>query len=42
MTSGTLFPTRVPEPSAIAGTILASSLAWLAKRKQAAFYKAKV
>ncbi|MEH2289337.1 LPXTG cell wall anchor domain-containing protein [Nostoc sp.] len=27
---------------AIAGTILAGSLAWLAKRKQAAFCKAKV
>ncbi|MHC0065466.1 PEP-CTERM sorting domain-containing protein [Nostoc sp. UIC 10890] len=34
--------TRVPEPSAIAGTILACSLAWLAKRKQAAFCKTKV
>ncbi|MEH2084622.1 MAG: hypothetical protein V7K89_33025 [Nostoc sp.] len=32
----------VPEPSAIAGNILAGSLAWLAKRKQAAFRKAKV
>ncbi|MEH2455039.1 PEP-CTERM sorting domain-containing protein [Nostoc sp.] len=32
----------VPEPSAIAGTILAGSLAWLVKRKQAAFPKAKV
>ncbi|MGJ5634576.1 PEP-CTERM sorting domain-containing protein [Nostoc sp. CALU 1950] len=34
--------TRVPEPSAIAGTILACSLAWLAKRKQAAFCKTKI
>ncbi|MHC5725272.1 MAG: PEP-CTERM sorting domain-containing protein [Nostoc sp.] len=33
---------RVPEPSAIAGIIFAGSLAWLAKRKQAAFRKAKV
>ncbi|MEH2241482.1 PEP-CTERM sorting domain-containing protein [Nostoc sp.] len=32
----------VPEPSAIAGSILAASLAWLAKRKQVAFRKAKV
>ena len=32
----------VPEPSAIAGIILAGSLAWLAKKKQAAFPKAKV
>ncbi|MEH2336192.1 PEP-CTERM sorting domain-containing protein [Nostoc sp.] len=32
----------VPEPSAIAGIILAGSLAWLAKKKQVAFPKAKV
>ena len=32
----------VPEPSAIAGIILAGSLVWLAKKKQAAFRKAKV
>ncbi|MEH2309911.1 MAG: PEP-CTERM sorting domain-containing protein [Nostoc sp.] len=32
----------VPEPSAIAGIILAGSLAWLAQKKQAAFRKAKV
>ncbi|MEH2251866.1 PEP-CTERM sorting domain-containing protein [Nostoc sp.] len=32
----------VPEPSAIAGSILAGSLAWLVKRKQVAFRKAKV
>ncbi len=37
-----ILTTRVPEPSAIAGTILVSSLALLAKRKQAAFHKAKV
>ncbi|MEH2144371.1 PEP-CTERM sorting domain-containing protein [Nostoc sp.] len=37
-----LLLTRVPEPSAIAGIILAGSLAWLAKKKQAAFRKAKV
>ncbi|MEH2027940.1 PEP-CTERM sorting domain-containing protein [Nostoc sp.] len=42
ITSGTLLLTTVPEPSAIAGTILAGSLAWLAKRKQVAFRKAKV
>ncbi|MHC5830250.1 MAG: PEP-CTERM sorting domain-containing protein [Nostoc sp.] len=34
--------TTVPEPSAIAGIILAGSLGWLVKRKQAAFRKAKV
>ncbi|MBN3898953.1 MAG: PEP-CTERM sorting domain-containing protein [Nostoc sp. NOS(2021)] len=39
--SDVVFLTRVPEPSAIAGSILAGSLAWLAKRKQAAFRKAK-
>ncbi|MCL6751460.1 hypothetical protein KBT16_10985 [Nostoc sp. CCCryo 231-06] len=32
----------VPEPSAIAGSILACSLAWLTKRNLAAFRKAKV
>ncbi len=32
--SGTLISKPVPEPSAIAGSILAVSLAWLAKRKQ--------
>ncbi|MFW9258630.1 PEP-CTERM sorting domain-containing protein [Nostoc sp. CALU 546] len=43
ITTGNLIvTTRVPEPSAIAGTILAGSLAWLAKRKQAAFRKTKV
>lgn len=42
ITSGTLLLRRVPEPSAIAGSILAASLAWLAKRKQAAFRKSKV
>ncbi|ODG96930.1 hypothetical protein A4S05_15920 [Nostoc sp. KVJ20] len=43
ITTGNLIvTTRVPEPSAIAGTILACSLAWLAKRKQAAFRKTKV
>ncbi|MBN3949240.1 MAG: PEP-CTERM sorting domain-containing protein [Nostoc sp. NMS7] len=40
--SEVVFLTRVPEPSAIGGIILAGSLAWLAKRKQAAFRKAKV
>ncbi|WP_375472304.1 PEP-CTERM sorting domain-containing protein [uncultured Nostoc sp.] len=39
---GAIISKPVPEPSAIAGTILAGSLAWLAKRKQAAFRKAKV
>ncbi|MCC5617885.1 hypothetical protein LC605_22935 [Nostoc sp. CHAB 5836] len=34
--------TRVTEPSAIAGSILVGSLAWLMKRKQGAFGKAKV
>ncbi|MHC5615087.1 MAG: PEP-CTERM sorting domain-containing protein [Nostoc sp.] len=42
ITSDTIFLTTVPEPSAIAGSILAGSLAWLAKRKQTAFRKAKV
>ncbi|MEH2444567.1 MAG: PEP-CTERM sorting domain-containing protein [Nostoc sp.] len=32
----------VPEPSVIAGIILAGSVAWLAQKKQAAFRKAKV
>jgi hypothetical protein len=41
ITGGNLILTRVPEPSAIAGSILAASLAWLAKRKQAEFRKAK-
>ncbi|MEH2296852.1 hypothetical protein [Nostoc sp.] len=40
--SDVVFMTTVPEPSAIAGSILAVSLAWLAKKKQAAFSKAKV
>ncbi|MCC5644669.1 PEP-CTERM sorting domain-containing protein [Nostoc sp. CHAB 5824] len=42
VTASGIVLTKVPEPSAIAGTILASSLAWLAKRKQAAFRKAKI
>ncbi|MEH2152343.1 PEP-CTERM sorting domain-containing protein [Nostoc sp.] len=42
MTNNILISRPVPEPSAIAGTIFASSLACLAKRKQAAFRKAKV
>ncbi|ACC83946.1 hypothetical protein Npun_F5644 [Nostoc punctiforme PCC 73102] len=33
---------QVPEPSAIAGVILAGGLAWLAKRKQTPLCKAKV
>ncbi|MEH1999979.1 MAG: PEP-CTERM sorting domain-containing protein [Nostoc sp.] len=41
VTASSISLTRVPEPSAIAGSILAVSLAWLAKRKQAAFSKAK-
>ncbi|MEH1926694.1 PEP-CTERM sorting domain-containing protein [Nostoc sp.] len=40
--SDVILLTTVPEPSAIGGIILAGSLAWLAKRKQAAFRKAKV
>ncbi|MEH1843503.1 MAG: hypothetical protein V7L25_00410 [Nostoc sp.] len=40
--NATFIPKSVPEPSAIASSILAVSLAWLAKRKQAAFRKAKV
>ncbi|MEH2085759.1 PEP-CTERM sorting domain-containing protein [Nostoc sp.] len=39
---GTIISKPVPEPSAIAGTILAGSLAWLVKRKQVVFRKAKV
>ncbi|MEH2308357.1 PEP-CTERM sorting domain-containing protein [Nostoc sp.] len=42
ITSGNLILTRVPEPSAIAGVILAGGLAWLAKRKQTPLCKAKV
>ncbi|MCC5630592.1 hypothetical protein LC613_22350 [Nostoc sphaeroides CHAB 2801] len=42
LTTGTLLLTRVPEPSAIAGSILAASLAWLAKRNFGAFRKAKI
>ncbi|MDZ8259209.1 PEP-CTERM sorting domain-containing protein [Nostoc sp. ChiQUE01b] len=40
--NGFIISKPVPEPSAIIGTILAGSLAWLAKRKQAAFRKAKI
>ncbi|MEH2329464.1 PEP-CTERM sorting domain-containing protein [Nostoc sp.] len=40
--NGFIISKPVPEPSAIAGTILAGSLAWLVKRKQAAFRKVKV
>ncbi|WP_180277481.1 PEP-CTERM sorting domain-containing protein [Nostoc sp. 'Peltigera malacea cyanobiont' DB3992] len=39
---GAIISKPVPEPSAIAGTILAGSLAWLVKRKQVVFRKAKV
>ncbi|WP_334745530.1 PEP-CTERM sorting domain-containing protein [Nostoc sp.] len=39
---GAIISKPVPEPSAIAGSILGGSLAWLAKRKQAAFCKGKV
>ena len=39
--NGFIISKPVPEPSAIAGSILAGSLAWLVKRKQAAFHKAK-
>lgn len=42
ITASSLSVTRVPEPSAIAGSILACSLAWLAKRNLASFRKAKV
>ncbi|MEA5604037.1 PEP-CTERM sorting domain-containing protein [Nostoc sp. UHCC 0252] len=34
ITAGNITLTRVPEPSAIAGVILAGGLAWLVKRKQ--------
>ncbi|MHC5767538.1 MAG: PEP-CTERM sorting domain-containing protein [Nostoc sp.] len=40
--NGFIISKPVPEPSAIAGTILAGSLAWLVKRKQVVFRKAKV
>ncbi len=40
--NGFMISKPVPEPSAIAGTILAGSLAWLVKRKQVVFRKAKV
>lgn len=39
---GAIISKPVPEPSAIAGTMLAGSLAWLVKRKQVVFRKAKV
>ncbi|MEH2371236.1 PEP-CTERM sorting domain-containing protein [Nostoc sp.] len=39
---GAIISKPVPEPSAIAGTILAGSLTWLVKRKQVVFRKAKV
>ncbi|MDZ8088017.1 MAG: PEP-CTERM sorting domain-containing protein [Nostoc sp. DedQUE12b] len=39
---GAIISKPVPEPSAIAGTILAGSLAWLVKRKQVVFRKVKV
>ncbi|MEH2322302.1 MAG: hypothetical protein V7K32_01595 [Nostoc sp.] len=39
--NGFIISKPVPEPSAIAGSILACSLAWLAKRNFAAFHKAK-
>ncbi|MEH1917346.1 PEP-CTERM sorting domain-containing protein [Nostoc sp.] len=39
---GAIISKPVPEPSAIAGTILAGSLAWLVKRKQVVFRKSKV
>ncbi|WP_445628875.1 hypothetical protein [Nostoc sp. DSM 114167] len=42
MKPGAIISKPVPEPNAIAGTILASSLPWLAKTKQAVFSKAKV
>ncbi|MBC1218553.1 PEP-CTERM sorting domain-containing protein [Nostoc sp. UCD121] len=42
ITGGNLTLTTVPEPSAIAGVILAGGLAWLAKRKQTPLCKAKV
>ncbi|MBE8990078.1 PEP-CTERM sorting domain-containing protein [Nostoc sp. LEGE 12450] len=42
ITSPNLTVRQVPEPSAIAGVILAGGLAWLAKRKQTPLCKAKV
>nr|WP_243458547.1 PEP-CTERM sorting domain-containing protein [Nostoc sp. UIC 10630] len=42
ITSPNLTLIQVPEPSAIAGVILAGGLAWLAKRKQTPLCKAKV
>ncbi|MDM9585627.1 MULTISPECIES: PEP-CTERM sorting domain-containing protein [unclassified Nostoc] len=39
---GAILSKPVPEPSAIAGIILAGSLTWLVKRKQVVFRKAKV
>ena len=42
ITASSISLTRVPEPRAIAGSILAASLAWLAKRNLAAFRKAEV
>jgi hypothetical protein len=42
LTTSTILLRRVPEASAIAGSLLAGSLAWLVKRKQATFRKAKV
>ncbi|WP_448269095.1 hypothetical protein [Nostoc sp. DSM 114159] len=39
---GAIILKLVPQPSAIAGTIFAGSLAWLVKRKQVVFRKAKV
>jgi hypothetical protein len=42
LTASSVLLTRVPEPSAIAGSILAVSLAWLTKRKQAGFRRVKV
>jgi hypothetical protein len=42
ITPGNLVLTRVPEPSAIAGVMLAGGLAWLAKRKQAPLCKTKI
>jgi hypothetical protein len=40
--SDVILLTTVPEPSALAGSILACSLAWLAKRNLAAFRKPKI
>lgn len=42
VTASDILLTRVPEPSAIAGSILTVGLAWFAKRKQAAFRKTNV